>query len=505
MESLLLVDDDPSVRSAIEEQLASEKLRLLVAANADEAMQIYRHQRPGLVLMDMGLGFDGGRDLFAELRAWDRKALVVFTTQHGSADTAIEAIKLGAFDYLVKPLDLRQLEQIVEQASKINRLIRLSGAVEADAPHDEVIDRLVGTGPAMQSLCKQIGRVAPQDVNALLLGESGTGKELVARAIYQHSQRNEAPFLAINCAAIPEALLESEIFGHEEGAFTGASRRRIGKFEQCHNGTIFLDEVGDMPAATQAKILRILQDGQFQRVGGNETLCVNVRIIAATNQDLAQMIDEGKFRRDLFYRLRGVTLHLPSLRERTEDIPELAHYFLQRFNRQLGTAVQSIAPETLRKLQSYRWPGNIRELQSVIRESLIVSRGPTLLPEFLPVEIQEGSDRQSETPPSNESEDFSAWRDLARFIDHSLASGQRNAYHEALHRFDRLMITRAMALAGGLQSKAAELLSLSRPTLRGKLKVLLREDACASGLSPHLDAHAGSTAEPASMANSATG
>lgn len=478
MQSLLLVDDDPGVRRAIEETVASNKLSLLVADCAEEAIQIYRAHRPVLVLMDMRLGCDKELDLFAELRAWDRKALVVCITGHGSADTAIEAIKRGAFDYLLKPLDPQQLEQIVEQALKIHRLIRLSGTVEADVSADEVVDRMIGNGPAMQSLCKQIGRVAPQDVNALLLGESGTGKELVARAIYQHSQRSDAPFLAINCAAIPEALLESEIFGHEEGAFTGATRRRIGKFEQCHNGTIFLDEIGDMPAATQAKILRILQDGQFQRVGGNETLCVNVRIIAATNQNLEQMIDQGKFRRDLFYRLRGVTLHLPPLRDRRDDIPELAQYFMLRFNRQLGTAVQTIAPETLRRLQNYRWPGNIRELQSVIRESLIVSRGPTLLPEFLPVEIQETGDHERENAPGSEPPEEDPWQELGRFIDHSLSSGHRDAYREALHRFDRLMITRAMTLAGGLQSRAAELLALSRPTLRAKLKLLLREDAC---------------------------
>lgn len=495
MESLLLVDDDPDVRSAIEEVTARSRLKLLVASDAAEAVELYRDDRPVLVLVDLQADGGSGADLFARLRALDQRALVVFIARQASADSAIESIKLGAYDYLVKPVDPYQLEQIVEQALKINRLIRLSTVAEAEAPLQEAADRLIGNGPAMQSLCKQIGRVAPQDVNALLLGESGTGKELVARAIYQHSQRSRAPFLAINCAAIPEALLESEIFGHEQGAFTGATRRRIGKFEQCHNGTIFLDEVGDMPPATQAKILRILQDGQFQRVGGNETLRVNVRIIAATNHNLEQMIEQGKFRRDLFYRLRGVTLRLPPLRERKEDIPELAQYFLLRFNCQLGTAVQSIAAETLRKLQAYRWPGNIRELQSVIRESLIVSTGPTLLPDFLPSDLQTGTNDNLERSPSAGRVEGDEWHQLRLFIEQSLTAGHPDAYREALHRFDRLIIMRAMSTANGLQSQAAKLLALSRPTLRAKLRLLLREDAYKLSSSPGLadelaDAHA---------------
>ena len=255
-----------------------------------------------------------------------------------------------------------------------------------DRPEDKP-DRLVGSSAAMQAVCKQIGRVAAQDINVLILGESGTGKELVARAIYQHSRRNQAPFLAINCAAIPETLLESELFGHERGSFTGADRKRIGKFEQCHTGTLFLDEIGDMAPPTQAKILRLLQEGRFERVGGNESLTSDVRIIAATNQDLDRLIEAGRFRKDLYYRLRGVTIQFPPLRERRDDIPELAHYFLFRYSRQLGTSVQSISAEAMELLERYAWPGNVRELQSVIREALVVSAGPSILPEFLPAEL----------------------------------------------------------------------------------------------------------------------
>jgi two-component system nitrogen regulation response regulator GlnG len=378
-------------------------------------------------------------------------------------------MKLGAFDYLVKPLDLTELQQIVEQALKISHLIHVPAAVDSATQLSDTSDRLIGSGPAMQSLFKQMGRVAPLDVNVLVLGESGTGKELVARAIYHHSRRSQGPFLAINCAAIPETLLESELFGHEKGAFTGADRQRIGKFEQCHRGSILLDEVGDMPLATQAKMLRLLQDGQFQRVGGNETLKVDVRVLAATNQNLEAMIAENRFRRDLYYRIRGVTLHLPPLREREDDIPELSYYFLFRLNRQLGTAVQTISTEALDLLQRHPWPGNVRELQSVLREALIVSTGPTLLPEFLSL---------SSPPPSVEveraetvvSEGAGDWQSLAALLDEGIKSRQPELYRHMIQRFDALVLADVMQSVGGLQSKAAEILGLSRPTLRAKLR-----------------------------------
>jgi two-component system nitrogen regulation response regulator GlnG len=323
----------------------------------------------------------------------------------------------------------------------------------------------------------------------LILGESGTGKELVARALYNHSRRQDKPFLAINCGAIAEGLLESELFGHERGAFTGAERRRIGKFEQCHGGTIFLDEAGDMPLATQVKLLRLLQEGTFERVGGNETQTVDVRVIAATNQNLDQLIEQGRFRRDLYYRLKGVTIHLPPLRERREDIAELAHYFLFRFNRQLGTAVQTISPEALTLLQNYAWPGNVRELQSVIREALIVSAGSVLLADFLPPELHsvtDGETSASATPVERAGLDNTVtdlplavapisttdWNGLAQFLETALSNGESDVYRRALELFDRNVLLRALAQVGGQQFKAAALLGLSRPTLRSKLRSL---------------------------------
>lgn len=477
MESLLVIDDEAGICRTIQNILQSSTLRIFTASTGAEGLQILRDELPYVVLLDIRLGKLSGLDLFNQIHEIHPKALIIFITGHGTADTAIEAMKVGAFDYLVKPLDLDQLTQVVEQALKIGRLMHAAAAIDDDTPTDDASDRLVGNGPSMQSICKQIGRTAPQDVNVLILGESGTGKELVARALYQHSRRNQAPFLAINCAAIPETLLESELFGHEKGAFTGADRRRVGKFEQCHRGTLFLDEVGDMPLSTQAKILRLLQDGQFQRVGGNETLTVDVRVIAATNQNLESMIEEGRFRRDLYYRLRGVTLHMPALRDRIDDIPELAHYFLFRFNRQLGTAVQSISQESLERLQAYRWPGNIRELQSVIRESLIVSTGPTLLPEFLSIELHGEPPTEPDTVETILNVNNDAWRNLGTVVEKLMTEGKSDVYRRSLLYFDRLLVSQAMKISKGMQSHAAEILGLSRPTLRAKIRAMVAEDA----------------------------
>ena len=481
MESLLVIDDEVGICKTIQNILQSDSLRVLVASTAADGLRLLRDEMPHVVLLDIRLGKMSGLELFRQVHEVDPKALVIFITGHGTADTAIEAMKIGAYDYLVKPLDFEMLQQVVGQALRIGRLMHAAAAIDDTSLADESSDRLVGNGPSMQSICKQIGRIAPQNVNVLVLGESGTGKELVARALYQHSRRNLAPFLAINCAAIPETLLESELFGHEQGAFTGAERRRVGKFEQCHHGTLFLDEVGDMPLATQAKILRLLQDGQFQRVGGNETLTVDVRVIAATNQNLEAMIEEGRFRRDLYYRLRGVTLHLPALRERLDDIPELAHYLLFRFNRQLGTAVQSISQDALDRLQRYRWPGNIRELQSVIRESLIVSTGPTLLPEFLSIELQSDAPSQNDAPLEVETTEpivginLNAWKTLGDFVEQEMTQSSVDFYRRALIHFDRIMVGHAMKLSNGLQSRAAEILGLSRPTLRAKIRTMMAD------------------------------
>ncbi len=472
MPKLLVIDDEPNVRFSISQVFANSEVQLFEAEAAKEGIRLAADESPDVILLDIRLGESSGLDVFSELRRIDPKCLVVFITGHGTAETAIEAMKMGAYDYLVKPLDADRLREIVGQAFTISRLMHVPALVEdSDRPADNP-DRLIGSGPAMQTVCKQIGRVAPQDVNVLILGESGTGKELVARAVYHHGRRSQGPFLAINCAAIPESLLESELFGHERGAFTNADQRRIGKFEQCNGGTLFLDEVGDMSPGTQSKILRLLQERRFERVGGSETLSADVRIIAATNQDLDALIESGRFRTDLYYRLRGVTIHLPALRERREDIAELAHYFLFRFNRQLGTAVQSISEAALDLLQQHDWPGNVRELQSVIRETLIVSAGPTILPDFLPAELRREEGGDSERVSEGVLETDVDWMALGHLVDESLKNGTTGIYRLALDQLDRLLVSRALQQTGGNQAQAAEVLGISRPTLRAKLRGL---------------------------------
>ena len=325
MPTLLVIDDESSIRISIKAVFNRSELTVLGAETAEEGIRLAAEHAPAVILLDIKLGASSGLEVFHELRRVVPRCLIVFVTGFGTTETAIEAMKLGAYDYLTKPLDAGQLRRVVEQALAISQLVSVPTIIdEGDRPEDKP-DRLVGSGSAiMQAVCKQVGRTAPQDVNVLVLGESGTGKELVARALYHHSRRSQQPFLAINCAAIAESLLESELFGHERGAFTGAEHRRIGKFEQCHHGTLFLDEVGDMAPHTQAKILRLLQEGRFEPRGRrNESISVDVRIIAATNQDLPALIEQGRFRKDLYYRLSGVAISLPPLRQRQEDIPEL--------------------------------------------------------------------------------------------------------------------------------------------------------------------------------------
>jgi two-component system nitrogen regulation response regulator GlnG len=468
MPKLLVIDDEANIRFSIEAVFEGPDLRVLGAATAEEGLQVAADESPEVILLDIVLGSTSGLDLFHELRRIDPKVMIVFITGCGTAETAIEAMKLGAYDYLLKPLDAAQLEQVVRQAIQISRLMHVPALLDVGERPEDKPDRLVGSSAKMQAVCKQTGRVAAQDINVLILGESGTGKELVARAIYHHSRRHQAPFLAINCAAIPEALLESELFGHERGSFTGADRKRIGKFEQCHTGTLFLDEIGDMASPTQAKILRLLQEGRFERVGGNECVTSDVRIIAATNQDLDRLIEEGRFRKDLYYRLRGVTLQMPALRDRREDIPELAHYFLFRYNRQLGTSVQSISAEAMELLERYDWPGNVRELQSVIREALVASAGPTILPEFLPAELHK--DGSAETDGEAVAASDLDWLGLGQFVDHAVAAGETDVYRRAKDHFDRLVLSRAFQETGGNQYRASEILGLSRVTLRSKLR-----------------------------------
>jgi two-component system nitrogen regulation response regulator GlnG len=464
MPTLLVIDDDPSIREAFRAVFEEPGVTVLTAASAREGLRLAEGQRPDAVLLDLALPDMPGLDAFRRLHERDARVPVIFITGHGTTDTAIEAMRLGAFEYILKPLELGPLRELVARAFQIGRLMHTPAVVPAEAA--EASDVLVGRCPAMQEVYKAIGRVAPQDVTVLIQGESGTGKELVARAIYHYSRRGGQPFLTINCAAIPETLLESELFGHERGAFTGADRKRVGKFEQVHGGTLFLDEVGDMTLVTQAKILRVLQEQRFERVGGNETIQTDVRVLAATNRDLEAMMAAGQFRSDLYYRLNVVTIRLPPLRERREDLPLLVDHFLRRFSRELGKNIYRATPEALEILQRHNWPGNLRELQSVLKQALLQASGSVLVPDFLPASVRApGKPAEAAVPRP-------IFPDWERFLEERLAAGSQDLYAEWLALAERYLLTRVLHQTRGNQVQAARLLGISRNNLRAKIRSL---------------------------------
>jgi two-component system nitrogen regulation response regulator GlnG len=470
MPRLLIVDDERNVLYSLEKGLKADGLQIVTAAMARAGIEAVGRERPDVVLLDVQLPDMSGLDAFVRMREIDSKLPVILMTAHGTAETAIEAMKRGAFDYVLKPWKLAELKALVTNALEASRISRVPAlfAQETSADDEARVDRIVGLSPAMQVVYKEIGRIAGQDVNVLILGDSGTGKELVARAIYQHSRRAGQPFLAINCAAIPETLLESELFGHEKGAFTGADRRRIGKFEQADRGTLFLDEIGDMALATQARVLRVLQDGRFERVGGNETLTVDVRIIAATNKDLDRAIAAREFRQDLLYRLNTFTLRLPALRERMDDLPLLLEHFLRRGRRELGRDVTGVSEEALAVLRSHIWPGNVRELESVVTFAAVHAVGDVITPADLPDSVR-GAPAVSQAPESARVDHFPDVRAFVRRLARDRDTGLNEAVHTAI---DRILLEEVLEHVGGHQARAAELLGISRTTLRARLHQL---------------------------------
>jgi nitrogen regulation protein NR(I) len=463
---LLLIDDDPGlIPEQVRQAFPTPRYRVDVAGTGAEGLKRVAAKPPHVILLDLRLPDQSGLDVYQEIRKVDARIPVIFITLTKAADAAIEAMKHGAYDYLFKPLDLHQLRRVVGEALEVARRMREPVVVTETAADPDTEGAIVGSCPAMREVYKAIGRVAAQNVPVLITGESGTGKELVARAIYQHGPRAKSPFLALNCAAIPEQLLESELFGHEKGAFTGADRRRIGKFEQCHGGTLFLDEIGDMPLALQAKMLRVLQEQSFERVGGNETIRTDVRLIAATHRELTVWSAEGKFRPDLYYRLGVFTIHLPPLREREDDLLLLAQYYLKRFGGELGREVRELAPEAMECLRSYQWPGNIRELQSVLKQALLQSSGTVLLAAFLPELV--GKPSEPAAPPS-----AGADTGLSAFIRERLGPDTPDLYAETHRQVDRLLLPLVLEYTSGNQHQAARLLGIARQTLRQKLRDL---------------------------------
>ncbi len=460
---ILLIDEDEVFLPAqIRQALSASRPEITSARTGAAGVDHVRVSPPDLVLLDLRLADQSGFAVYEQIRAIDARVPVIFLASASGPDGAIEAMRRGACDCLWKPLDERRLQQAVVEALSVAAQRDALADIPTDHAESDGGGTFIGRSQAMLEVCKAIGLVSAQDVAVLITGETGTGKEVAARALHRHSARAAAPFLALNCAAIPESLLESELFGHERGAFTGADRRSVGKFEQCSGGTILLDEIGDMPLHLQAKILRLLQEQAFQRVGGNETIRTDVRVIAATHRDLRALVAEGRFRADLFYRLAVCTIALPPLRERREDLPLLAHHFLTQYGRELGRDVRTIAPEAMAQLCAYGWPGNVRELQSVVKQSLLRARGSVLHAAFLPdLSLRTGSS----APPA-------AQLDLDGFICGHLGP-ETNDLYEVTHReVDRLLLARAIEHANGSQRQAAQLLGISRQTMRIRLRML---------------------------------
>jgi two-component system nitrogen regulation response regulator GlnG len=465
MPTLLIVDDEPAIQHAFQRAFRGGELELKSATTADEAVAVVARERPDVVVLDMRLPHATGLETYHRLRAIDARVPVILVTGHGTTELAIEAMKAGAYEYLLKPLELAELRAVVDRAVQSSRLMRTPAAMPDEAPTQQLGDVLIGRCPAMQDVYKAVGRVAGQNVTVLILGESGTGKELVARAIYQHGARADKSFLAVNCAAIPESLLESELFGHERGAFTGADRKRIGKFEQCHGGTIFLDEVGEMSPLTQAKILRLIQDQQFERLGGGETVHTDVRLIAATNADLEKMAEDGRFRLDLYFRLNVFTIKLPPLRERGEDLTLLIDHFVRRFGREFGKPDVEVSEEATAALRAYLWPGNVRELQSILKQSILQTSGSVLLADFLPPHVRKPAGGAPNGEPSGTF-------DWDEFVDERISANSENLYAEGLERMEREVLIRVLRHTGGNQLQAARILGITRGSLRNKIRTL---------------------------------
>jgi nitrogen regulation protein NR(I) len=458
---ILLIEDDLTIADALRQVLTAEEFVFVHERRGDEGLRRARSEAFDVVLTDLKMPGLSGLELVRELHASHPRLPIILMTAYGTTEVAIEATRLGAFDYVLKPFDPAELIQLLRKAVTNSRLANVLVSL-GDTASDR--DAIVGNSRAMQTIYKEVGRIADKPVTVLIRGETGTGKELIARALWQYSGRAQAPFVAINCAAIPENLLESELFGHERGAFTGADVRRIGRFEQANGGTLFLDEIGDLTAGTQVKLLRVLQERCIQRVGGRETIPVDVRVIAATHRDLESAMAEGQFREDLFYRLSVVSLRLPPLRDRREDIAPLTAYFLKRYSAEFGfPSVPLLQPEALAALHAHAWPGNVRELENVIRKLLLLSRGYPITAEQVSFVLAEG---HAPTLQRGQS--------LQQMAAELLAAAQRGEITDALgcllQAAERELFSQAIAQAGGNQARAARWVGVSRLTMREKLR-----------------------------------
>lgn len=469
---LLVLDDDAAVLEQLRQVFGAEGYEVFAVSRDREAYGIIAAEHPNVAIIDLNLEGASGLDVLREAKRLDHAIAVIITTGSRATRNAIEAMRQGAYDYIIKPFNLPALTETVRKAVECNlmtRTVRFTGGgdgIDDDADYEDV---MIGSSPEILEVWKMVGRVADSDASVLIQGESGTGKELLARAIFHYSRRRHRPFLAVNCAALPETLLESELFGHEKGAFTDAHSRRIGKFEQCNGGTIFLDEVAEMSLANQGKLLRVLENQEFERVGGNETVRVDVRVLTATNRSLVQAVKEKTFRLDLLYRLRVVSFYLPPLRERVEDIPLLTELFIKTFSRKHGKNIKGIAPRALEMLKAAHWEGNIRELKNVINSATVLCKGDFLMPEdfspLLPsvvlprrVEGGVGDDYCGFFRKVLEPEFDTLCRKSKGVVFESVSGGVQGA-----------LIQMALERCGNNQVVAARLLGISRNTLRDRI------------------------------------
>ncbi|HVU32220.1 MAG TPA: sigma-54 dependent transcriptional regulator [Opitutaceae bacterium] len=466
--TILVIDDDAEIRYSLSRVLSARKYQVIEAPNGEQGVALVKKgPPPDLIFLDVRMSGISGIETLQHVRSANPKQLVILMTAFGTAQTAIEAMKYGAFDYVMKPFDPAKVLALTENALKAHADLRAVTDYKPTINIEDYREGIVGSSPVMQDVFKTIGQVTASDVTVMITGESGTGKELVARSIWKHSHRATKPFIAVNCAAIPDNLIESELFGHEKGSFTGATAQRIGKFELCDGGTIFLDEIGDMALQTQTKILRVLQAGEIQRVGGSETIKVDVRIIAATNKDLEEMVKSKTFREDLYYRLNVVRIRMPPLRERTEDIPQIVDYCLQNLHKQKKVRVSKVSPEAMAVLTRHRWPGNVRELENVVYRSAVIAQGDAILVKDLPAEIRGGNVADGAPPPTVASDAEAAagtqptagmTLDVALdFIFEQL----RTTGEPLLPRVEQELHARALRLEGD-EAKAARLLGTGR-------------------------------------------
>ncbi len=461
MDTILVIDDDDQLRISFSKLLKEERYAVISAASGEAGIEIVKENRLDLVLLDMRLPGINGMETFKRIKKIDSKLPVIIMTAYGTTQIAIEATKMGAYDYVLKPFDVADMLTLIEQAIEAGYFMRAPVKMDA-APDKDSGDAIIGQSKLMQNVYKSIGRVSQTNATVLITGESGTGKELVARAIYHHGIRSDKAFLIINCVAIPENLLESELFGYEKGAFTGAFQRHIGKIEQADGGTIFLDEIGDMPLNIQAKILRLLQEKSIERLGGEETIPVDVRIIAATNKNLELAINNEKFREDLYFRLKVVTIELPPLRDRQEDINHLISYYMVKFSNELKMDNPGIQQETLNRLYQYDWPGNIRELLNMIQKVLIFNRGAPISI----TDLEQVLNKKDKTKPAENIQ----LNDIKEWVRQTLSRPPGNySFDNFIDTIAGIVIAETLKLTNGNRSKAAKLLNISRPTLHAKI------------------------------------